>query len=615
MLVFLGINFNFLTLCIAFYGLISCYSQCNKLLLASSSCSAPIIQSSFNGLVTARMSLVSSLKHSIFVRIYGGLLIVCLCVALFAQLLMDTINKERVQSYRENMATGAFYLVSEGIGHQDSEAQREYWLSDASSLFGSTFKILPIKEVGFSSSELRRFDNGETVVRYVTQPTYADVYHRLPDGKSVLTVRISQVTEQQVRAMAVFLLDDLSYYSTLSAKSSRLAQLSEKFAFPLKLKGINSLSLDSDQMARLRRDEVVILFQDTSSNQGGSSIKIIVPSEINDMVIVMGPVPLFNWFPLNLIISMVLISMFLISLGVYALIFPLERKLQLIQVGVNEVSEGNLDIQVQVIGQDEIARLSATFNAMTSHIKRLIESQRELTRAVSHELRTPVARIRFAVDTLADTEDEESRFKQRDFIDEDIESLNGLIDEMLTYAKLEEGSPKLDLEAVNLKELIEQVVRETNALGKDIKIVGNPPNAKVTAIADRRYLHRVIQNLAGNALRYAESTIIISAGVKKGDAFVIVEDDGHGIAESDREKVFIPFSRLDDSRTRASGGYGLGLSIVSRIAFWFNGSMSVDESPELGGARFAMTWPIKPLTQTISADQITQEQSNRSFDS
>ena len=556
------------------------------------------------------MSLVSSLKHSIFVRIYGGLLIVCLCVALFAQLLMDTINKERVQSYRENMATGAFYLVSEGISRQESEAQRKYWLSDASSLFGSTFKILSTEEVDFSSGELRRFDNGETVVRYVTQPTYADIYHRLPDDNGVLSVRISQVTEQQVRAMAVFLLDDLSYYSTLSAKRDRLAELSNKFIFPLQLKGINALNLDSDQMARLRRDEVVILFQDTSSSQGSSSIKIIVPSEINDMVVVMGPVPLFNWFPLNL-----LISMFLISLGVYALIFPLERKLQLIQVGVNEVSKGNLDIQVQVIGQDEIARLSATFNAMTSHIKRLIESQRELTRAVSHELRTPVARIRFAVDMLADTDDEESRFKQRDFIDEDIESLNGLIDEMLTYAKLEEGSPKLDLESVNLKELIEQIVRETNALGKDIKIVGNPPSAKVSAIADRRYLHRVIQNLAGNALRYAETTIVISAGVKKGDAFVMVEDDGHGISEADREKVFIPFSRLDDSRTRASGGYGLGLSIVSRIAFWFNGSMAVDESPQLGGARFAMTWPIKPLTQTIAADQITQEQSDRSFDS
>ena len=95
----------------------------------------------------------------------------------------------------------------------------------------------------------------------------------------------------------------------------------------------------------------------------------------------------------------------------------------------------------------------------------------------------------------------------------------------------------------------------------------------------------------------------------------MVEDDGHGISEADREKVFIPFSRLDDSRTRASGGYGLGLSIVSRIAFWFNGNMSVDESPEFGGARFTMTWPIKPLTQTIAADQITQEQSDRSFES
>ena len=559
------------------------------------------------------MSLISSLKHSIFVRIYTGLLIVCLCVALFAQLLMDTINKERVQSYRENMATGAFYLISEGIDRQDSKSQRHYWLSDASSLFGSTFRIVPLQQVDFSSSELRRFETGETVVRYDNKKNYADVYQRLKERDVALTVRIAQVTEQQVRALSVFLLDDMSYYTTLSAKRARLAELEKKFPFPLALKGVNDLNLDSDQLARLRRDEVVILFQDTSTSQSNSSIRIIVPSEINDMAILMGPIPLFNWFPLNLIISMVLISMFLISLGVYALIFPLERKLQLIQVGVNEVSQGNLDSQVQVIGQDEIARLSATFNAMTSHIKRLIESQRELTRAVSHELRTPVARIRFAVDMLADTEDEDSRFMQRDYIDEDIEALNGLIDEILTYAKLEEGSPKLDLEPVNLKELIEQIVRETNALGKDIKVIGKPPSEKVTAIADRRYLHRVIQNLAGNALRYAESTIIISAGVKKGNAFVCVEDNGHGISEADREKVFIPFSRLDDSRTRASGGYGLGLSIVSRIAFWFSGNMKVDESPELKGARFTMTWPVKPLTQTIAADEITQEQSERSF--
>lgn len=141
---------------------------------------------------------------------------------------------------------------------------------------------------------------------------------------------------------------------------------------------------------------------------------------------------------------MVLICLLLISLGVYGLIFPLERRLQLLQAGVNRVMQGDLNTRVQVVGHDDVARLSSTFNAMTQHIKRLIETQRELTRAVSHELRTPVARIRFAVDMLADEDDYESRQFQKQYIDEDIESLNELIDEILTYAKLEEGSPKLE---------------------------------------------------------------------------------------------------------------------------------------------------------------------------
>lgn len=535
---------------------------------------------------------------------------VCLFVALFAQLLVDTINKERVQAYRENVATGALYLVSSGLQQQSSETQREYWLNDISQLFGNSFSIQPEEKIDFKASELKRLEENKTVVRYVAQEAYADIFHPIEGEDNVITVRISKVTEQQVRAIAVLLLNDLSYYKDLSSKRQRLSEISKQFAFPLSIENIVDLELDDDQLRRLDRDEVVMLFRD-STRSDDSSIKIIAPSELENMAVVIGPVSLFKWFPFNLIISVVLISMFLISLGVYALIFPLERKLQLIQSGVNEVGDGNLDTRVQVVGQDEIARLAATFNAMTEHIKRLIESQRELTRAVSHELRTPVARIRFAVDMLADTDDQESREMQRDYIDQDIEALNGLIDEILTYAKLEEGSPKLDLEPVSLKDLVDQIVSETNALGKPIEVVGISHSAKVTAVADRRYLHRVVQNLAGNALRYAESKIIISAGVRKGEAYVSVEDDGHGIPEEDRDKVFVPFARLDDSRTRASGGYGLGLSIVSRIAFWFNGKMSVDESPKLGGARFTMRWPIKPLAQTISADQLTQEKSAR----
>ena len=558
------------------------------------------------------MPLLSSLNQSIFLRIYAGLLFICLLVAFFAQLLITTINAERVQTYREDMASAAFYLIDSGLSRQVTAQERNFWLSDVSTLFDTKFNIEPISKADFRTSEINRLNKQQAVVRFNSDTNTAEIYHKVSGENNVLHVSFNKLSEQQIKGVGVLLLDDLSYYRTLAEKQQRLQQIQKFFPFKLTLQSINKLQLDTDQKARLYRKDIVIMFRDNTSVEN-SSIRVLAPTEIQDTVVDLGPIPLFNWFPLNLIISITLISMFLISLGVYALIFPLERKLQLIQSGITKVREGKLNTKVKVVGEDEIAHLAATFNSMTEHIRRLIESQRELTRAVSHELRTPVARIRFAVDMLADTDDYDDRMSQRDYIDQDIESLNGLIDEILTYAKLEEGSPKMDWEDVDLQELVSQIARETNALGKPVTVkVGNVQKG-VFAQADRRYLHRVLQNLAGNATRYAESTIIISAGLEKNEAFISVEDDGQGIPEKDREKVFIPFARLDDSRTRASGGYGLGLSIVSRIAFWFNGRMSVDESPTLGGARFIMKWPKSQLASSIEADEITQKSSEKKY--
>ena len=558
------------------------------------------------------MPLLSSLNQSIFLRIYAGLLFICLLVAFFAQLLITTINAERVQTYREDMASAAFYLIDSGLSRQVTAQERNFWLSDVSTLFDTKFNIEPISKADFRTSEINRLNKQQAVVRFNNDTNTAEIYHKVSGENNVLHVSFNKLSEQQIKGVGVLLLDDLSYYRTLAEKQQRLQQIQKFFPFKLTLQSINKLQLDTDQKARLYRKDIVIMFRDNTSVEN-SSIRVLAPTEIQDTVVDLGPIPLFNWFPLNLIISITLISMFLISLGVYALIFPLERKLQLIQSGITKVREGKLNTKVKVVGEDEIAHLAATFNSMTEHIRRLIESQRELTRAVSHELRTPVARIRFAVDMLADTDDYDDRMSQRDYIDQDIESLNGLIDEILTYAKLEEGSPKMDWEDVDLQELVSQIVRETNALGKPVTVKVGKVQKGAFAQADRRYLHRVLQNLAGNATRYAESTIIISAGLEKNEAFISVEDDGQGIPEKDREKVFIPFARLDDSRTRASGGYGLGLSIVSRIAFWFNGRMSVDESPTLGGARFIMKWPKSQLASSIEADEITQKSSEKKY--
>lgn len=554
------------------------------------------------------MAFFSFTDRSIFFRIYAGLLLVCLAVAFFAYLLIETINQERIQSYRESVATGAFYLVGQSVAYQKNEKTRALWLQQTSYLFGSSFEVSAIDDVGFKARELKRLEEEKAVVRYNAKTNESLVYYRINGENNVLWTRITRISERQVKAMMTFLLQDLSVYPTLEAKRGRLDFLSKKFGYPIYIDSIKEMGLDLEQVERITQGEPIVLFKNSVSSQD-SNFSVVIESQVRGLAVVVGPVSLFNYFPLNLVASVICICLLLISFGVYGLIFPLERRLQLLQAGVDKVAKGELDTSVQVVGEDDIARLSSTFNAMTKHIKRLIESQRELTRAVSHELRTPVARIRFAVDMLADEDDYESRQFQKSGIDEDIESLNELIDEILTYAKLEEGSPKMDWQMVCLKELLEQIERETNALGKPIAIRINPPTAKVVAMADRRYLHRVVQNLAGNALRYANSTILISAGVNGQTAFVSVEDDGHGIPEADREKVFIPFARLDDSRTRASGGYGLGLSIVSRIAFWFGGNMSVDESPSLHGARFTLQWPVRQTGVVIAADKFTQAKS------
>lgn len=555
------------------------------------------------------MALIPLTERSIFFRIYTGLLFVCCMAAFFSYLLVNTINEERLQSYREKVSTGVFYLVSQGVAHQPEGDARRQWLSNASGLFGENFMVVPIQSVEFKAREVRRLNEEKAVVRHDSNTKESTIYYRISGENNLLMVKISQIHERQVRALATFLLEDLSYYPTAQAKEKRLQFLSQKFAYPIVVRPLGSIGLDFGQIGRLHRGEPVVLFEDGDGIQS-SFISVVIASDSTDSAILIGPVDLFRWFPFNLIASVVLICLLLIGLGAYGLIFPLERRLQLLQVGVNRIMKGDLNTRVQVAGDDDVSRLSSSFNAMTQHIKRLIEAQRELTRAVSHELRTPVARIRFAVDMLADDDDYESRQVQKNYIDEDIESLNELIDEILTYAKLEEGSPKLDWEMVDLHELARQVERETNALGKSIQVNINA-SAKAQAMADRRYLHRVVQNLAGNAIRYANSEILISVGVVKGRAFVSVEDDGQGIAEEDRERVFVPFARLDDSRTRASGGYGLGLSIVSRIAFWFNADLTVDESPTLKGARFIMDWPARQAGVAIEADELTQAKSDK----
>ncbi|MCO8069597.1 sensor histidine kinase BfmS [Acinetobacter lwoffii] len=531
-------------------------------------------------------------KHSIFLRIYAGLVILVVLVAVFGYLLVQIINYQRAQEYRESLTDGMAYIISEGVARQPNLQQKMDWVSDASDLLELPIHYVEASKVDITRAEGRRIAERKAVVRWDAESGIAYIVVGLRDDPGhYLYIKADSITERQMKALPVFILDYLVYYP--GQEKEYLARIQDYFSYPVSIENVQNLPLDSEQIGRLRLDHSIILYRDSASIRG-TTISIISPIPgSTSQVLVMGPVPLFNWMPFQLATGITLLSLFVLSLGGYGLLVPMQRKLREVSYALNKMKTGNMSLRLPVEGSDEMATLASSFNNMSDHIQRLIEAQRELMRAVSHELRTPVARIRFGVEMMADEDDYDYRLQQVEQIDKDIEALNTLIDEIMTYAKLEQGMPSIEFEKVNLFEVLNQVALETEAL-KTQKIIELHSMPDVVVEAERRYLHRVIQNLVGNAVRYCDNKVLISGGLDQdGQAYVSVEDDGPGIPEVDRARVFEAFARLDDSRTRASGGYGLGLSIVSRIAYWFGGTIQVDQSPTLGGARFTMTWPAQ----------------------
>jgi two-component system sensor histidine kinase RstB len=532
------------------------------------------------------------MPSSIFVRIYGGILLVIAAVALCAYFFIQAINTQRADTYRERMATGIFRLIALGVSRQEGAA-RTAWLTEASLIMDSPIAVVPPLREQLTSDESERLEDGRAIFRSYTEKNFADIYYRIPGEKEqYVKARMSKVSEQQAKAMAVFFLEELGHYS--GHEELRVKELQRYFPYPVLLMPLAKAALDKDQQARILRNEVVLVLKDGAGTRN-SSLRIVAPLPGTDRVLVMGPLYIFDWMPMQLIIMVALAALAIITVAAFFIIHPLERKLKKMELAVRRIRGGDLSARAQVQGSDEISQLAHAFNGMAEHTQRLLDSQREMTRAVSHELRTPVARLRFGMEMMADTDDGDLRADQLQLMDQDVEQLNQLIDEILTYAKLEQGTPSLKFETIDLISLLQRVGSETEGLNTGHQIIVVKEGADVRVEAELRYLHRILQNLAGNAVRYAKSRVQLSGGITGNWAWVCVEDDGPGIQEKDRARIFEPFARLDDSRTRASGGYGLGLSIVQRIAFWHGGEVAVGQSPNLRGASFMFRWPVRQV--------------------
>ncbi len=307
----------------------------------------------------------------------------------------------------------------------------------------------------------------------------------------------------------------------------------------------------------------------------------------------LGPYIFHQGLSLPSLLVVIGLSIILAGIAVYWLVHRFELNLQHLERATTRIASGHLHSRVKVTSSDAFGRLGAAFNRMAEQIQHLMGVQKEMIRAVSHELRTPVARMRFGVQMMEDSTQDPYLKKQVQDMDQDLQELDELVDEILTYARLEEGGPILEFKSANLLDLVDQVVLETRRRTDKVDIQWHSQTTldeHVFSDIEYRYMHRAIQNLVGNACRYARKNVCLEFSFENDICRIDVEDDGVGIPEKDWDRVFSPFTRLDDSRTRASGGYGLGLSIVRRIIYWHGGTALVGES-RWGGAKMSLLWP------------------------
>jgi two-component system sensor kinase ParS len=281
----------------------------------------------------------------------------------------------------------------------------------------------------------------------------------------------------------------------------------------------------------------------------------------------------------------------IVAILVFFFVRPFWRDLLAVRRAAEAVGRGEFEARAEVGRYSALRELALAFNTMTKQVASLLQSHRTLTSAVSHELRTPLARLRFSHSLAREeaTAEAKDRFLAR--MERDIAEIDELTTELLDYARLERGAPAIRLESVPAEPWLEDLLA-------DARDQAGNPELPVRILAEvgvesmrcePRYMARAVVNLLRNAVMHARSTVRVSLRRENERTVIDVDDDGGGIEPRDRERLFEPFVRLDRSRARDSGGFGLGLAIVRQIARWHGGDAVISDSP-LGGARVSIAW-------------------------
>ena len=487
------------------------------------------------------------------------------------------------ERYFERVMNGAYSLAEERL-NEVSPAQWDEVVKRLEPHFPHGLGLYDMDQLDTSERERETLLAGRFIFQDEGEQTR--FYKRIDDSDRLLMIALGADPEQEERDQAqgiVYLIESRFLESDPLSWPTLLQELRQIFDMPLALLSLSDPALPEKRLDDIEAGRLIVLGLE---EQQEVYIKRVGDS---DRVFQAGPFvmpPLIRYF--NHILLFVLALM--VALAVYVWVRPVWRDLKRIDRGVSHFGGGDLGTRLEVRKRSALKPLADTFNAMADRMQRLIHSHRELTGAVSHELRTPIARLRFRVDMLAEPLDDADRERHLNAMRRDIVELEELVSESLSYSRFDRERPDLVRETVVLDDWLRDLLVEMEEELLAVAVTRKPGCGSEVSL-DSRLMGRAIKNLLRNAHRHAEGRIQLSTFCDEKDAGIRVEDDGSGVPDHERERIFAPFARLDAARDRESGGVGLGLAIVSQIARWHGGRVWVEDS-ELGGARFVVTWPV-----------------------
>ncbi len=265
------------------------------------------------------------------------------------------------------------------------------------------------------------------------------------------------------------------------------------------------------------------------------------------------------------------------------------RPVESIRREVADITGQRLDRRVpEPGGDDEIARLARTMNAMLARVEHAAERQRRFAADASHELRSPLTRMRSEIEVdLLHPDTADAAATRRSALEE-LDGLTRLVEDLALLARLDADAPQQATEPAALHTIAAEVAGGSVAMARvPVDLSGVHP---ATVQARPAELRRIVQNLLDNALRHAHRQVALEVRADESRAELVVLDDGAGVAAADRERIFERFTRLDEARQRATGGTGLGLAIARELTEQVGGTLTVGQHAD-GRTAFVATFP------------------------